>query len=221
MANFKSVGNAVLFSFALVTSAISAQALTIVQSASFQTLSEGSLSVSGGPDFVTTFDRFDSSLGTLNSFTFSWSGMVTGTVFTAGQSPFGSLISGSYTLGGPASMGFVDLGPYSTNSGTINANGTYDLSLTVSPPAFAVDVTNLDTQAKEDAYDIVTEGSYGVVWALSVGPNSNINMGSANLTLKGNVSMTYDYTPVPEPGAASLAGIAAMSGGAFFRRRRR
>lgn len=217
------------------------RAAVVTQTATFsdtQNASGTGTLVHGGPSGFSSnvFRPFNSSLGTLISFTIDWSASIvaSGTVNSGVAGGFvtselngnlellASSLTESYnSMGGNAgdSKGpGVALGPITataTNSKTYlvsNAGVTYN-------PAVRDAVMGLGSYTPSSAFTL--QFANGTTNTAKV---EYSNVAGVTSTFTGNVTLTYTYTPAPsvaEPGATAplLAGAIALLGWRFRRRR--
>lgn len=210
---------AVLMVFAFAPG-LRAQSSTIVQTKPFSFAIDGTVTGSGlqtyyitpANAFTASITPFDSSLGTLESFTVDWDLTVTGTIYTSTgmQIGVGNVSSGNFSVAGTAYYG---LG----NGGGGAKTATFTVHTTPPHDTFLVSTAN------PAILGAVTGASdYEVSWDIrpDLGIQNSIDGESYNASAVGSVSVTYTYAAVPEPStAALLAGAATLIGALVFRRR--
>ena len=186
-------------------------------------------------DWNTTLDlpKFNPSLGTLNSISFSLTGNLEGTVSLENQSQspanVGTVLNATLTLARPDMTVLVVAIPAiprnfaaTAYDGTLDYGGTSGITY---PTTSASNTENsgLLTSAADKAL-FLGPGTISLpVNAIGFAGGS----GSANLALLfsadagADASVTYDYTTVPEPSSllALLSGLGGLAGFAFRRKR--
>ncbi len=195
-----------------------AQAATVVQTPSFTYSStfSGTGNVPTMPAINLTVDPFDSSLGTLESFTITWEPAtftLTGVVIPAGGGSISGGVSAGLYINGIGYGGRTNGGG---QSGTSNAaiNGSFTLSATsatyqVAGAGVTYNPAILATVTGSSPFDI----------SMSSGASySYMNLASGSISISVPLTVTYTYTPVPEPSATLLGGLGAL---ALLRRRKR
>ncbi len=162
--------------------------------------------------FTFTFEPFDLSLGTLESFTIAWDLTVTGTVSTSNGVSVSSGNGSDFILGGVQYGG--------TGSGASGVT-TATFSLQRGHTFLASDAGIIYDPA---LYDRVTGASnYNLVWegrprfTIDNGIDGEIYSASAI----GSVSVTYTYSAIPEPSTYALILGCATLGFVAWRRRRK
>ncbi|MEM9157150.1 MAG: PEP-CTERM sorting domain-containing protein [Cyanobacteria bacterium P01_F01_bin.33] len=201
------LGSAVL-STTLATS--SARAATIVQSVS---ASDDSFSISGGifpfafdiPDVP--FDKFDTSLGTLNSV--SAAGSLTYDFTGTCSNPLGCTVAIDASASVPQ-LSFSDsfTGGITLPPGTISDSDTLSGSIGLAPP---LPLSFFEGVADEP---LLTSPVGSVSGTLAIDP-----LASAIGSFDVNLDLIYDFTPVPEP--ATTAGLAIAGAMGFLAKRKK
>ncbi len=179
----------------------------------------GAGSTNVGNIFTMTAQPFDSSLGTLQSFTVSW--VVTGTAYSTVDpaTPSGSGHVGLYAYGDLriGSFGYPLSSSASDILGNSNGGGTAGVYTSDDYDFAPFSVTFQASTVYPLVRDLVTgTESFPIKW------NASYNYGysyiaSGNSTIQAVGTMTYTYTPVPEPSAMLMGAAGAL---AFLRRRR-
>jgi hypothetical protein len=209
-----------------LSATVALRAQTVVQTVNFNetatyTEASGTVEHVDSTFFTGTFNPFDASLGTLDSFVIEW------TLANTGAGTLGSLggslsltVSGSLALDGDIYHGGV--------VGFQGTGGPPNAPFSLSAPVTATD-TFLSSGAGTD-YDIafltLVTGESDFTIAYTAPVEFSIVSGSATFDAStiGNVTLTYNYTAanVPEPAtAAALAGLGALALAALRRRRLR
>jgi hypothetical protein len=188
-----------------------------------------------GGTVTTSLPMFNSALGTLTGVQVTLDFQVTpvatlinGTgsamTFTPSDSVFASLPgdpatpwtislgSDNWMLAEPT----VTTGPIAGTGQLIASFGSLMFVGGTSASADLTDVSGSDFSAYTGAGDLSFGSSGGSIMSGSSG-NGFFGGGSADVT--GTASVTYDYTPVPEPTTLALAGLGGLSL-MFFRRRK-
>lgn len=212
-----------IWALGLVLSGVSAlQAETVVQTVHFDetatyTGATSDVQLVDESFFVGTFDPFDGSLGTLTGFVIEWSleNTATGNLGASG---------GSVTL--------VLVGPLTFNGGTYQfitpvvdtIAGAPNTPISLSLPFGQTD-TFLVSGAGSDYDSAFLDAVMGdAPFTLAFGSAVSFSVaGSATFDAAtlGTVTLTYNYTPVPEPSTyVAFAGV-FMLGVAVWHRRRR
>ncbi|WP_415910096.1 PEP-CTERM sorting domain-containing protein [Oleiharenicola sp. Vm1] len=190
-------------------------AAQIIQTDSFTT--SGTFSGAGSHDvipnnlFAASFQPFDSNLGTLDSFSIVWTLNVTWTYTQV--SGDNHSISGSVTayLNNVSYTGTGGGSGYSLpGTGTRSINPNTSATYTVSSISGGTGASLLAIVTGQDSFQArYVDGITG----------SFIGNPSIDLTATANVTLTYNYSAVPEPATYGLlAGVGAF-GGALVRRR--
>lgn len=168
-----------------------------------------------------SFNPFNSALGTLDSYTITWSTTTTGSGTTGNA-------GGAYTLNQGGTF-YVGTSPYSGGGAGNSASGVANTVLEQKTST----VNNTKTFLPSEAGVTYDPAIYGRVigsspFTLSYGGNSptiyttyNV-MATVTSTLSGSVTLTYNYTaaPVPEP-ASMWIGASLLASTVGFRRFRR
>lgn len=190
-----------------------ASAATVTQTANFtfsRTLVPGETDYSDPALFVTTVAPFDSSLGTLLSATIIWevSGGMVASLPTGGGV--------SHAFGGPVALDGLSIGGFGGGNGGGGAPGTLlDLPLSTDPAALYSEIFIDSTNTQVWATITGTE-SYTASWDFDM--ITNIGGGEGTISADADVSVIYNYTPIPEPTTSALALLSALS---LLSRRRR
>lgn len=167
--------------------------------------------------FTGSFDPFDSSLGTLDSFVIAWdvSNTVTGTLNGSGGAP-------SASVGGLLTLNGTQYDTFAIGNGTGGPPGTpYSFSIAIAATNTFL-VSGAGTDYASEFLDAVTGASpFTVAYssAVSVSPTGAMTFDVATL---GDLTVTYNYTPaaVPEPATfAAILGLAVLAGTILARRR--
>jgi len=206
---------ALLIPAALLVAPVSLHAATVVQTANYSfnnTYPSYDSTVTTDPVipssfFNHSFNTFNTALGTLDSVTVSWTfgGNFTATLVNGGAATtsfggaysfngttYGSAGGGGGNGGGPGTQLSV---PFSLNGGSFSA------TLTSASPAWSA----------------FTSGStYLSTWDNPVTFSGTVT--NLNYVANGTETITYNYTPAPEPAAATVAAMSALMLG--LRRRR-
>lgn len=195
-------------------------AATVVQSFPFsdnQILTASGTQVSA-PYFSASAQPFNSSLGTLTSFTIVWDVDVAATItaaptdgFSASASGFGgTFLVNSIGYNGTGSGGGQGVGPGATDSFTFGINSSQEFLVSNAGVTYDPTILNFVTGASplELTWDT------GLSWDLT-------GTGSLDSTITGSVTITYDYvaSPIPEP--SSTVAIAGLCGAGLVVLRRR
>ncbi len=198
-----------------------AQAATVVQSTTFTAAinlaGSGSNSYTFGSGFSFQVNPFDSSLGTLESFTVEWAPTnvtITGVVNPTGG---GGTINGG--TGGTLGIGgqpYDSRGSSGTAQGGSNATLNASFVQAANSRTFTVAGAGINYNP---AFLGFVQGStpFAVAWDGSIGYGHG-NLSSGYIGISSPLTVTYTYTPVPEPSAALLGGLGAL---ALLRRRKR
>lgn len=159
---------------------------------------------------------FDSSLGTLDSATITWNIAISGTVVAPADST--AVMSYSYSGnffvnaiedGGGGGGGAIVATPGETKVESLNP-----VTLNRSFPSGA---------SNNDAIWAVITGTntFTLSWDTPVNVSNNGTTSPADYTsvIDGSATITYNYTPVPEPSALTLMAFATVAGLSFRRRK--
>ena len=181
---------------------------------------------------VLAFQQFDPTLGTLNSITFSMTSSCEGQGFaenmsTMSGSSFSWELSALVQLKRPDNSVLLQIQPFETSP--IYNLGVYDGAMNftgasgVTDPLNASDTVSLTTPPPVDDLALFTGiGSVDLTATATakskVVGGGNIAMGASTKAGVG-ATITYDYTPVPEPG--SLVALLSGLGGLILHRRRK
>ena len=196
-----------------------ARAAVFVQSVPFNLSASGTTTTSplvNSGDLTGTVDPFNPSLGTLSSFDVVWhmtytldcvndaSGMGTGSSISCG---------GNFFLGGTSYDGD---GGGNSNGGPPNSSYTAAFQINHSN-SFAVAQAGISYNPALLA--TVTGGSsYPAAYGISITPNlSHVSSWSASAV--GSVTVSYNYTAVPEPLSAATVGAGLVAVAVGIRRR--
>lgn len=211
----------VLIGYLVLT--VSLPAAEVVQSDNFST--GGTYSTSAGSSQVsynviptdllsTTFQPFNSSLGTLDSFTIAWTLDVTWNYVNGADG------TNSVTGGVTAYLNDV---AYNGTGGGIGYSYPGSGTLSIHPDK-SVTYTVADSLSGTGStlWAMVT-GSAPFVAKYASGINANLKGDATiDLTATSNVTLTYSYSPVPEPATAGLLlGIGVLAVALYRRRRKR
>jgi hypothetical protein len=167
--------------------------------------------------FTGSFDPFDSSLGTLDSFVIAWnvSNTVTGTLNGSGGAP-------SASVGGPLTLNGTQYDVFANGIGTGGPPGVpYSFSMPIAATNTFL-VSGAGTDYASAFLDAVTGASpFTVAYssAITVSTTSAMTFDVATL---GDLVVTYNYTAaaIPEPAAcAAILGLAVLAGTILVRRR--
>lgn len=169
------------------------------------------------PVFSLPIEQFDPALGTLDSIAFAY-------VFTFHIDANTGASGGGLTASGGGDFLLSDGGGAFYNQGSGNGSGSgpntnLSFDVTVGPESGALG--NLGASGYVDFYLKGTESRI-ISWAPSftLSPGETVT-GTFELT-SGTLSLTYNYTPIPEPSAfAAIAGLAVLAGAGARRPRRR
>jgi hypothetical protein len=157
--------------------------------------------------FAANANKFDGSLGTLNSIDVTWSitGSGTGTVNSSnggsvtlsggGAAKFDGIAHASFGIG--ASMGGV--APTVVTATNTNGSFTELLGGVNVPPSVITDAIGNGT------------GTVPVEYDLGGTSFSGANIDNPSITTSGSVVVAYNYTAIPEPATAGLLGIVAAT----------
>jgi hypothetical protein len=205
----------------LLVGVAGAKAQTVVQTVNFDETTNypgvsGSFEHVGSSFFTGVFDPFDGSLGTLESFVIEWTliNTATGNLGVSGGSVSMS-VSGSLLLDGIFYRG-----------GVVNADGTGgppNAGISLSASIAETDTFLVSGAGVDYGFGLlsVVTGADSFTLAFNAPVNFSVS-GSATFDAStlGDVTLTYSYTPVPEPSSsAALLGAFAV-GLAVWRRRR-
>jgi hypothetical protein len=166
-------------------------------------------------DFTASFNPFNASLGTLNSFRVEWNVAYQMNFTNSVNGGNGSIsASGTYYLGG--------LG-YSGNGGGDGDSGNAGVPLEAGFGVLGDTLFSTSSITYNPAILALVTGpdSFDAVWDSSTTPYFE-GVAGWSATATGSVKLTYDYTPVPEPADAGIAAAFVAAGVAVgFRRMKR
>ncbi|MBK1883987.1 hypothetical protein JIN85_16325 [Luteolibacter pohnpeiensis] len=153
---------------------------------------------------------FDASLGTLESFTITWSLSGTLDASSGGGSVgyVGDFLIASTTLTGASGGGGGGGGGAPVSFSFPGGSTSFSYTYNVADVGTTFDQTILDA--------LTGGGDVDVTWDTPFTISSTFT--DANISINASVDLTYTYSPIPEPSSA-LLGAAAI-GSAFVRRRR-
>jgi hypothetical protein len=192
---------------------------------------EGTRTASEAVDgnFETTFLPFDQSLGTLQSITLSFYPAMSG----SGNAPAGSAgasysVSGAISFNGelitaiPSSLGFFGGGGGGGGGGLSGSPTTYTLmggSSSYEQTHVLAEMSAADLLVVDTVF--LGTNPFTVVWEAPVAFDLG-NFNSVSVSVSAPMGITFNYLPVPEPGAAGLAlGAGLFATGLRYHRRRR
>lgn len=207
-------------------------AATIIQTQNFSFVPSGTAPL--------TFNQFDTALGTLTSITITTN--VTkngGSLFVDNESatPASGNISQSVTINLTSSVGLVDASFTAIGNG-VSATSSYTATVgaddgdgpgvqTTGPDYDGTTFGQTSTSQTKDVYSGAFGGYQGTgTYAIDAGGVQGFNtaaIGGAAVAIDpasvlGDVTITYNFTAIPEPSSALLGGIGCL---ALLRRRRR
>lgn len=236
MENTLAMKKPILLALALFATAVTSQADVITQTVNFGT-------VTGGSQFY--FDQFDTSLGTLNEVTLSWTvnssistasitNQNTGTV-TVSKITFTNTVEGYVPSVGDTGDLVAEVGRTKNHTpagGTVTLN--QGQSYTVNNIVFN-GFTQTDTYTSADANFTAFQGTgsvplyltntFGATPTASGSGSTTSWLTSITGSTTGNLQVTYSYTaapiaPVPEPPAVILGGAGLLFVAGFALKKR-
>ena len=173
-----------------------------------------SVNVSGSGSQSLSFAQFNSSLGTLNSVTFSISSSTnnTGSGMAYNPNTTGQTFGVNYSQTFSASGNGLSLG---LGSG---ANGAGYAAPRQTGYAYFGNVNLSGSQVVTSSFMGQYIGTGSITTSLSTYASFSLEYGSVNFeggyppTITGQATLTYSYTAVPEPASLSLCTIAILAG---------
>ncbi len=205
---------------------------TIVQTQNFSFVPSGTAPL--------TFNQFDTALGTLTSITITTNVTKTGgSLFVDNESatPASGNISQSVTINLTSSVGLVDASFAPIGTG-VSATSSYSANVdaddgdgagvqSTGPDYDGTSFGPTSTSQTKDVNSAAFGGYQGTgTYVIDAGGDQGFNtsaIGGAAVAIdpasvSGDVTITYTFTAIPEPGSALLGGIGCL---ALLRRRRR
>lgn len=182
---------------------------------------------------VLQFNQFDPTRGTLNSISFTLNGIVRGNVQVENQNATAATVS--TTLQATLTLRRPDLTPIvitipniirqfdaTAYDDTLDFDGTSGISYPTTSASHSETVSGLSSAADKALFT-----GFGTISLPCTASGFAGGSGAANLALLfsaesgANASVTYDYTPVPEPSGliALISGIGSLAGFAVRRRK--
>ncbi len=208
-----------LASLAIVGIAAASQAATVSYSA---TVPQQTTDFTNIP---LSLSQFNPSLGTLTSVTLTLAGTATGSIrfesLDAQAAAILANLTASISASGPAALAITTVPLSSTTTNVTAYDGTIDFGGTSGRTLDPLSATDTQSSSLSSGFGSYV-GTNNVTINLSANGNSTVS-GSGNIVTNlsqkagGIATLTYTYTPVPEPATMAVLSIGALG---LLRRRR-